>query len=105
MKKIKSDGKLAVGYGAPGKGNTLLNYFGIDGSLLKYITDTTPIKQGKYTPGTKIPIVSPDILFKDKPNFILLLSWNYAPAILEKEKALRKSGTKFIIPIPEVKIV
>lgn len=105
LTELKKRGKRIVGYGAPGKGNTLLNYFGIDHNILDYITDTTPSKQGAYTPGTHIRVVSPEILRTDRPDYLLLLSWNYANAILEKEKELRKKGVKFIIPVPRVKIV
>ena len=105
LTKLRKKGKRIVGYGAPGKGNTLLNFVKIGPDLLDYIIDTTPTKQGTYTPGMHIPVVSPDILKKEIPDYILLLSWNYADAILEKEKELRKKGVKFIIPVPKVKIV
>ena len=91
-----------VGYGAPAKGNTLLNYFEID---LDYIVDTTQGKQGLYTPGRHIPVYSPDRLKEEPPDNIVILAWNYADAILEKEKALRDRGVKFIIPVPEVRVV
>ena len=102
---LKKAGKKIVGYWAPGKGNALLNYFQIGPDMLDFVTDTTPSKQGMYTPGTHIPVVSPEILKTDPPDYILLLSWNYADAILEKEKELRKNGVKFIIPVPEVRVV
>lgn len=102
---FKKAGKKIVGYGAPAKGNTLLNYFNIGKDILEYITDTTPNKQGTCTPGAHIQVVSPEILESDLPDYVLLLSWNYADAILEKEKALRQKGVKFIIPVPEVRVV
>lgn len=102
---LKKLGKKIVGYGAPGKSTTLLNYLNIGPNTLDFITDTTPAKQGTYTPGMHIPVVSPEIITKEKPDYILLLSWNYADAILEKEKSLREKGVKFIIPVPEVRIV
>lgn len=105
LTKLKSEGKKIIGYGAPAKGNTLLNYFNLGNGFIDYITDTTPAKQGMFTPGTYIKIVNPDILETESPDFILLLSWNYAKAILEKEKKLRDRGVKFIIPVPEVKVV
>ncbi len=105
LAKLKKEGKKIVGYGAPAKGNTLLNYFEIGPDTLEYITDTTLSKQGHYTPGSHIPVVSPEMLKKEKPDYILLLSWNYAKVILEKEKELRKKGVKFILPVPTVKIV
>ena len=102
---LKKLGHSIVGYGAPGKSTTLLNYVGIGPKIIDFITDTTPSKQGAYTPGMRIPIKHPDILTKKKPDYILLLSWNYADAILEKEKKIRKRGVKFIIPVPEIRIV
>ncbi|MFA6095221.1 MAG: class I SAM-dependent methyltransferase [Candidatus Paceibacterota bacterium] len=105
LKDMKKSGKKIVGYGAPGKGNTLLNYYGIGPDILDFITDTTPQKQGTYTPGMHIPVVHPDRLKSEQPDYILLLSWNYADAILAKEKALRDQGVKFIVPVPEMKIV
>lgn len=105
LNKLKEDGKKIIGYGAPAKGNTLLNYFHIDNSILDYIIDTTPLKQGMYTPGTHIIVSSPERIKEDVPDYILLLAWNYADAILEKEKSLREQGVKFIIPVPKVKVV
>jgi hypothetical protein len=102
---LKKSGKKVVGYGAPAKGNTLLNYFNIGPEILDYITDTTTGKQGMYTPGSHIQVVSPEILQTDVPDYILLLSWNYADAILAKEQGLRDQGVKFIIPVPQVRII
>lgn len=102
---LKKDGKKIFGYGASAKGNTLLNYFKIGPKVLDYITDTTKAKQGTYTPGARIPVVSPEILKNELPDYMFLLSWNYADVILEKEKDLREKGVKFIIAVPEVRIV
>ncbi len=102
---LKAQGKRIVGYGAPAKSCTLLNYYGIGTDILEYITDATELKQGLYTPGTHIPIVSPDILKKDTPDHIVLFAWNYADSILEREHDVRSRGSKFILIIPEVKIV
>ena len=97
-------GARVIGYGAPAKGTTLLNYCGV-GSDLDYVVDGSQSKQGKQVPGVHVPIVSPDVLGDDTPDYALLLSWNYADHILEKEKDLRARGTKFIVPFPEVRIV
>ncbi|MDI6717441.1 MAG: class I SAM-dependent methyltransferase [Patescibacteria group bacterium] len=105
LDNLKKQNKRIVGYGAPAKGNTLLNYFQIDNKILDFLTDTTPLKQGLYTPGTRIPIFHPDKLKEMKPDYVLLLAWNYADAILEKEKELREQGVKFIIPAPFVRVV
>lgn len=102
---IKSSGKRIVGYGAPSKGNTLLNYCDIDNNIVDYIVDTTPFKQGLFTPGSRIPIYPPQRIYEDTPDYVLLLAWNYADYILNKEHMLRDNGTKFIIPIPSPTIV
>ena len=102
---LKAKGKRIVGYGAPAKGNTLLNYYGIGADILDYLTDTTTLKQGLYTPGQHIPIVSPEKLLSDTPDYILLLAWNFKDAILEKENDLRERGVKFIITVPHVIIL
>lgn len=105
LRNLKAAGKKIVGYGAPAKGNTLLNYYGIGPDILDYLTDTTPLKQGLYSPGMHIPIVSPEKLLTDTPDYILLLAWNFRDAILEKEKALREKGVKFIITVPVVEVI
>jgi len=98
---IKKENKSIFGYGAPAKGNVLLNYCNIDTRFLDYIIDTTPLKQGKYTPGTHIPIFPPEkISDKGDGHIALLLAWNYESEILEKEKQFREKGGKFLIPIP-----
>ncbi|MEK7063293.1 MAG: class I SAM-dependent methyltransferase [Patescibacteria group bacterium] len=105
VRGFRAEGKTVVGYGAPAKGNTLLNFCGFTAADLAYITDTTPYKIGLLTPGSHIPVVSPDILQQETPDYVLLLAWNYRDFILEKEKALRERGAKFIIPIPKVEVV
>ncbi len=105
LTKLKKQNKTIVGYGAAAKGNTLLQYCEIGPDLIDYIVDTTPSKQGKFTPGTHIPIYSPKHLKKETPDYVLILAWNYADLILKKEVALKKKGVKFIVPIPKVKIV
>lgn len=102
---FRTEGKVVTAYGAPAKGNTLLNFCGFTANDISYITDTTPYKIGLRTPGSHIPVVSPDILKTQTPDYILLLAWNYRDFILEKEKALRDRGAQFIIPIPHVEIV
>ena len=98
---LKKEGKLIFGYGAPAKGNVLLNYCNIDNTILEFIIDTTPIKQGKFTPGTHIPIMSPsNIMKKGSGNIALLLAWNYEQEILAKENEFRNNGGKFVIPVP-----
>ncbi len=102
IKKLKAENKIIFGYGAPAKGNVLLNYCKIDNKILDFITDTTTLKQGRITPGTKIPIINP----KDKPKkysdmVAFLLAWNYKDAIIKNEKNFMKNGGKFLVPIPK----
>ena len=95
-----------IGYGASAKGTVLLNYCNIDHTILDFIVDTTPLKQGKFTPGTHIPILAPNAIEdKGENDLILLLVWNYEDAILKKEKLFRSKGGKFLIPIPKPRIV
>lgn len=105
VRGFRKEGKIVTAYGAPAKGNTLLNFCGFTADDLNYVTDTTPAKVGLLTPGSHIPVVSPDVLSTETPDYILLLAWNYKDFILKKEQALRDRGAKFIIPIPEVSIV
>jgi len=105
LAKLKSENKKIVGYGAPAKGSTLLNFYGIGTDTINYVIDTTSIKQGLFMPGVHIPIFPPDKLYESKPDYILLLAWNYADAILKKERDLRNKGVKFIIPVPDVIVV
>jgi hypothetical protein len=105
VRSVRAEGKKVTAYGAPAKGNTLLNFCGFTSDDIAYITDTTPHKVGLLTPGSHIPVVSPDILKAETPDYILLLAWNYRDFILRKEQPLRDRGAKFIIPIPTVEIV
>ncbi len=102
---LKLKGKKIAGYGAPGKGNTLLNYFSIGTDLLDYIVDDSPLKQGLYTPGKRIPVVGSGRLYKDKPDYLLIIAWNFAEPIMEKHSKFKKQGGRFIIPVPKPKIV
>lgn len=105
LKQLKSSGKTIVGYGAPAKGNTLLNYFKIGPTILDYIVDDSKYKQGLYTPGTHILVVPFDKIAKSKPDYILLLAWNFAKPLMKKLSDFKKSGGRFIIPVPEAKII
>lgn len=106
LKDIKRQKKMIIGYGAPAKGNTLLNYFGINSRILDYIVDDSPLKQGLYTPGTHIPVVSSEKLSKEpKPDYIFILAWNFAQPIMDKLFAFSEQGGKFIVPVPNPKIV
>src|SRR3984957_12529482 len=98
-------GKSVAGYGAPGKGNTLLNHCGIRGDLLSYTVDRSPVKQGMFLPGTHIPIYAPDRLSGTKPDLILVLPWNLRTEITEQLEYVRSGGGRLVFPIPELEIV
>lgn len=102
---IKSQDKRIAAYGAAAKGSTLLNYFGIDQQWIEYVVDRSTYKQGRYMPGVHIPIYSPERLLDDQPDYVLMLSWNHAEEIIRQQSEYRMRGGKFIIPVPDVRIV
>ncbi|MBI3775482.1 MAG: class I SAM-dependent methyltransferase [Gammaproteobacteria bacterium] len=103
--QAKRDKKTIVGYGAPGKGNTLLNYCGIRTDFIDYTVDRNPYKQGKYTPGTHIPILSPDKIKESKPDYLFILPWNIKDEVMQQNAFIREWGGKFVVPIPELKVL
>ncbi|MBD2771250.1 class I SAM-dependent methyltransferase [Iningainema tapete] len=100
----KRQGKTIAGYGAPGKGNTLLNYCGIREDFIDYTVDRNPYKQGKFLPGTHIPIFAPDKIQQTKPDYLLILPWNLKNEIISQMSYIRDWGGKFVVPIPEVSV-
>jgi len=100
--QARRDGKTVAGYGAPGKGNTLLNYCGIREDLLDYTVDRNPHKHGKFLPGTHIPIFAPDRIAETKPDYVLILPWNLKDELLEQLAYVREWGGRLVLPIPEV---
>lgn len=100
----KRQGKSVAGYGAPGKGNTLLNYCGIRTDFLDYVVDRSPYKQGKFLPGTHIPIFHPDKIRETKPDYVLILPWNLKSEVMEQNAYIREWGGQFVTPIPEVEV-
>ena len=105
LKKLKNKKKHIVGYGAAAKGNILLNYFGIGTETLDYLVDSTPYKQGLYSPGTHIPIYEENRIYDTSPDYLLLLAWNFKDEIIAKNKAFKRLGGHFIIPNPKIEII
>ena len=103
--EIKSQGKTIVGYGAPAKGNTLLNYCGIRTDFLDYTVDRSPHKQGLFLPGTHIPVYHPDKIQETRPDYVMILPWNIKDEIIEQMAHIREWGGQFLIPIPQVEVV
>lgn len=104
LRDLKAQGKRIAIYGASAKGATLMNYCGITKDLVDYIVDRSTLKQGRYTPGTHLKIEPVEHLMADKPDYVLLLTWNFAEEIMEQQRAFRDQGGKFIIPVPEIRI-
>lgn len=102
---LKKQGKTIVGYGAPAKGNTFLNYCGIRTDFIEYTVDRSPHKQGKFLPGTHIPIFAPDKIRETHPDYVLILPWNIKDEIMEQMNYIRQWGGKFIIAIPTVEVL
>jgi hypothetical protein len=103
--EAKDAGKTVVGYGAPGKGNTLLNYCGIRTDFLDYTVDRSPHKQGRYTPGTHIPILDPAKIRETRPDYVLILPWNLQREISQQAAYIREWGGRFVVPIPSVRVL
>jgi 2-polyprenyl-3-methyl-5-hydroxy-6-metoxy-1,4-benzoquinol methylase len=102
--QAKRQGKSIVGYGAPGKGNTLLNYCGVGTDFIDYTVDRNPYKHGQFTPGTHIPIYPPERIRETRPDYLLILPWNLKTEIMQQMSYIREWGGKFIVPIPEATI-
>ncbi|MGH6881683.1 MAG: methyltransferase C-terminal domain-containing protein, partial [Hypericibacter sp.] len=100
----KESGKHVVGYGAAAKGNTLLNYCGIGGDLLDYVVDLSPHKQGRYLPGSRLPVHAPEMLAQTRPDFVLILPWNLAPEIEQSMGHIRDWGGRFVTAIPRLAV-
>jgi len=100
--QAKADGKRVVGYGAAAKGNTLLNYAGVKPDLLAWVADASPHKQGKFLPGSRIPVVSPERIEIEKPDYVLVLPWNLLDEITQQYAVVRNWGARFVVAIPEL---
>lgn len=105
VRRLKAEGRRLAAYGASAKGSTLLNYFGLGREHLDFIADRSTYKQGRLSPGMHLPIVPPEKLLQQRPDYTLLLTWNFAEEIMQQQSAYRTAGGRFILPIPEVRIV
>lgn len=103
LEVLKEQGKTIYAYGAPVKGNTLLNYMKIDGKIVDKVVEVNPLKVGKYTPGTHIPVIEESE--EDLPDYYLLLSHNFKEEIIRKNKHILEKGVKFIVPFPQVEVI
>lgn len=102
---LKARGKTIAAYGAPAKATTLMYHFGIDRSLIEYIVDDNPIKQGLLTPGLHVPILATDVLYQRKPDYVLLLAWNFAESIVARHRDYAGRASRFIVPLPDLALV
>ena len=103
--RARREGKRVVGYGAPAKGNTLLNYCGVRADLLPFTVDRSPHKHGTYLPGTHIPVHHPDRIFAERPDYVLILPWNLRDEIMQQMAGVRDWGGRFVVPIPHVTVL
>jgi SAM-dependent methyltransferase len=105
LAKLKKAGHRIAAYGASAKGSTLLNYLGLPPGTIEFVVDRSTVKQGRFTPGTHLPIYAPEKLLEYTPDYVLMLTWNFADEILQQQAEYRRSGGKFILPVPDVKVV
>jgi len=101
----RRDGKRVVGYGAPGKGNTMLNYCGIREDLLDFTVDRNPFKQNSFLVGSRIPVYAPEMIDEFKPDYVLIMPWNLRDEIVEQMKHIRDWGGQFVVAIPELEVI
>jgi hypothetical protein len=105
LEGLKAKGKSIAAYGATAKATTLMYHFDLDQSLIDYIVDDNPIKQGLLTPGRHIPIFAPEILYEKKPDYVLMLAWNFAESIIAKHRQYAGRNGRFIVPLPDLTLV
>jgi hypothetical protein len=101
---LKSRGYSIAGYGAPAKSTTLMYHFGLDSNVIDFIVEDNPLKQGLYTPGLHVPVVATEELYKQRPDYVVILAWNFAEPIIEQHKAYTEQGGRFVIPLPALSV-
>jgi len=104
IRELQAAGKTIAAYGAPAKATTLLYHFGIVPGTLEFIVDDSPLKQGLFSPGLHIPVVPAEILLEKQPDILVILAWNFAEVIMEKNAAFVEKGGRFLVPVPEVRL-
>ena len=102
---LKKEGKVIAGYGAPAKATTLMYHFGIGPDIIDFIVDDAVLKQGLYSPGLHIPVYSSDAIYEHKPDYLVILAWNFATQIAKNHQIYLNNGGHFIVPLPEVRII
>jgi len=105
LREHRAAGRRVVAYGAPAKGNTLLNYCGIGTDLLDYVVDRSPHKVGRFTPGSHLEVKPVEVLLSDRPDYVLILAWNFAEEIMQQQREYAATGGRFILPLPEPRVV
>ena len=105
LKGLRAAGKSITGFGAPAKATTLMYHFGITKDIISFIVDDNPLKQGLFTPGLHIPVVDADQMYENKPDYLIILAWNFADSIMRNNAKFLLSGGRFIVPLPELRVV
>lgn len=104
LRELKAQGKKIAGFGAPAKATTLMYHFGIGHDLVDFIVDDSPLKQNLFTPGHHVPVVPSSVMYEQKPDYVLILAWNFAGPIMKSHRAYTENGGHFIVPIPKLEI-
>jgi len=105
LRNLKSQGKRIAGYGAAAKASTLINFLGLDGRTIDFVADRSTYKQGLFMPGSRIPICAPEHILSERPDYLIILAWNFADEIMTQQAEFRKGGGRFIVPLPRLRVI
>src|SRR5258706_6449377 len=105
LRKLTAQGKRIAGFGAPAKATTLMYHFGITPEMIEFIVDDSPLKQGRFSPGMHIPVVPAQAIYERRPDYLLILAWNFAGPIIDKHRAFSQAGGRFIVPLPKLEVI